>query len=157
MFRCWWFPPEAATRQVVSETVSLRDLAATVVDVVDQGAGSPFPGHSLARFWNLTSAAAIFHDASPGSALAKLILPSIPSSRDSSGLPRTSWPRAGLTPGEWSYIRHEGDGREELFHLRRGRQGAAKPGQRSRHRADARSDAGSPRSNHGRTALADAV
>ena len=46
-------------------------------------------------------------------------LPSIPSSRDSLRLPKTSWPRAGLTEGDWSYIRHEGDGREELFHLRR--------------------------------------
>ena len=36
---------------VVDETVSLRDLPATIVDLVGQGNGSPFPGDSLARFW----------------------------------------------------------------------------------------------------------
>ena len=45
-------PGGAATKQVVKEAVSLRDLAATIVDVTGQAAGSPFPGRSLARFWN---------------------------------------------------------------------------------------------------------
>ena len=51
-------PGGATTKQVVNETVSLRDLAATVVDVIGQEAASPFPGKSLARFWDRTSAAA---------------------------------------------------------------------------------------------------
>lgn len=37
--------------QVVSEPVSLRDLAATVVDLAGQAAGAPFPGGSLAACW----------------------------------------------------------------------------------------------------------
>ena len=45
-------PGGSATRRVVKETVSLRDLAATVVDVLDLESGSPFPGESLARFWD---------------------------------------------------------------------------------------------------------
>ena len=45
-------PGGGATKQVVKETVSLRDLAATIVDVAGLEAGSPFPGVSLARFWN---------------------------------------------------------------------------------------------------------
>ena len=44
-------PGGSATKQAVREVVSLRDLAATIVDVVGQQAGSPFPGVSLARFW----------------------------------------------------------------------------------------------------------
>ncbi len=36
---------------VVDETVSLRDLPATIVDLAGQANGSPFPGESLARFW----------------------------------------------------------------------------------------------------------
>ena len=36
---------------VVRETVSLRDLPATVIDLVGLENGSPFPGRSLARFW----------------------------------------------------------------------------------------------------------
>ena len=35
----------------VDEFVSLRDLPATVVDVIGLGRGSPFPGRSLARSW----------------------------------------------------------------------------------------------------------
>lgn len=37
--------------RTVGEGVSLRDLAATVVDQLGLAAGSPFPGQSLARFW----------------------------------------------------------------------------------------------------------
>ena len=37
--------------RVVPETVSLRDLPATVVDLLDLEAGAPFPGASLARLW----------------------------------------------------------------------------------------------------------
>ena len=44
-------PGGSATKQAVKEPVSLRDLAATIVDVVGLQAGSPFPGVSLARFW----------------------------------------------------------------------------------------------------------
>ena len=33
------------------ETVSLRDLPATIVDLVGLEAGSPFPGRSLAELW----------------------------------------------------------------------------------------------------------
>ena len=35
--------------------VSLRDLSATVVDLLDYGQGSPFPGRSLARYWDTAS------------------------------------------------------------------------------------------------------
>ncbi len=38
--------------RIVTETVSLRDLPATIVDVLGSSAGSAFPGFSLARFWN---------------------------------------------------------------------------------------------------------
>ncbi len=36
---------------IVSETVSLRDLPATIVDLTGQGTRAPFPGRSLARLW----------------------------------------------------------------------------------------------------------
>ena len=32
-------------------------------------------------------------------------------------MPRRLWPLGALKEGEWSYIRREGDVREELFHL----------------------------------------
>ena len=36
---------------IVRETVSLRDLPATIVDLTGQGTRAPFPGRSLARLW----------------------------------------------------------------------------------------------------------
>ena len=45
-------PPGGVAGRVVKETVTLRDLAATIVDVLDLEAGSPFPGASLARYWD---------------------------------------------------------------------------------------------------------
>ena len=71
--------------------------------------------------------------------------------------PESSWPLGGLKDGEWSYIRHEGDQREELFRLRRRRQGAAQPGRRSYREAGARADASNPGPNHGWATLAAAV
>src|SRR5262245_41948123 len=44
---------------VVRETVSLRDLPATIVDPVDLADGAPFPGRSLARFWFDPATAAV--------------------------------------------------------------------------------------------------
>jgi arylsulfatase A-like enzyme len=45
-------PSEAAHGMTVSEPVSLRDVAATVVERLGVAAGSPFPGRSLAHFWS---------------------------------------------------------------------------------------------------------
>ncbi len=110
-------PGGSATKQVVTETVSLRDLAATIVDVLGLRASSPFPGSSLARFWDGTQPAALPARASSDSALAEVV-PNDPTNLDSSGLPKKAWPLGALVEGEWSYIRHEEDHREELFHLR---------------------------------------
>ena len=43
-------PPARHARRFVSETVSLRDLAATVAEILNLNTGSPSPGQSLARF-----------------------------------------------------------------------------------------------------------
>ena len=110
-------PGVGATKQVVKETVSLRDLAATIVDVLGLEAGSPFPGYSLARFWDRTSRVAPPQRASSDPALAEVI-PIDPLDGASRGLSKKIWPLGSLNEGEWSYIRREGDLREELFHLR---------------------------------------
>ncbi len=36
---------------------------------------------------------------------------------DSSPLAKENWPLAALVEPDWSYIRRDGDAREELFHL----------------------------------------
>ncbi len=43
--------PGAPAGQVVASPVSLRDLPATVVDLLGLSAGSPLPGRSLAAYW----------------------------------------------------------------------------------------------------------
>jgi arylsulfatase A-like enzyme len=109
-------PPGTPIRPVVTETVSLRNLAATIADIAGRGADSPFPGATLARAWRPTSGAPGGDGAGEG-ALAELIPNEtlVPKGSDS---PRRPWPLAALTEGGWSYIRREGEVREELYHLR---------------------------------------
>ena len=45
-------PSGGHSASVVRETVSLRDLPATIVDLAGLAAGAPFPGRSLARLWS---------------------------------------------------------------------------------------------------------
>ncbi len=112
-------PGGKASKQVIKEAVSLRDLAATIADVAGQAPGSPFPGHSLARFWDRPLPASSPTDRSSDPALAEVVPnPNDPSNRDSSGLPKPTWPLGALKDAEWSYIRREGAVLEQLFHLR---------------------------------------
>src|SRR5262249_54915570 len=46
--------PGAPPGRVVTAPVTLRDLTATVVDLLGLSAGSPFPGRSLAAHWTST-------------------------------------------------------------------------------------------------------
>jgi arylsulfatase A-like enzyme len=45
-------PKGVPANRVVAEPVSLRDVPATVVDLLSLGRDAPFPGRSLARFWD---------------------------------------------------------------------------------------------------------
>jgi arylsulfatase A-like enzyme len=109
-------PPGTPIQPVVAETASLRNLAATLVDLAGWGADSPFPGASLARMWRPSSR-------SPGnaragdSALAEVV-PNETLDGRTSDSSRRPWPLAALTEGGWSYIRREGAVLEELYHLR---------------------------------------
>ncbi len=103
--------------RVVSDTVSLRDLAATIADVVGLGAGSPFPGSSLARFWNGSRGAVPEAPVASDSALSEVVPLDRRNPDPSKGQTRR-WPIAALTENDWAYIRREGDVREELFWLR---------------------------------------
>ena len=98
--------------------MSLRDLAATIVDVLGFQAGSPFPGESLARFWNGSSSTTSAKAAAADPVLSEVVPLDVirPGSLAMALKPR--WPLAALTDGDWTYIRREGDVREELFHLR---------------------------------------
>jgi arylsulfatase A-like enzyme len=109
-------PGGSATKQSVQEPVSLRDLAATIVDVVGQDAGSPFPGVSLARFWKRPSPGALIQPQSASPSLAEVV-PHDVHKRDYWGIPQQLFPLGAVKEKDWSYIRREGNVREELFHL----------------------------------------
>ena len=108
-------PASRPLQSSVNETVSLRDLAATIVDLSGDRSKSHFPGTSLTRFW----------DASPGAtqtggdhAIAEVV-PNEFLDPDPAKSSEPGWPLGALKQNGWAFIRRERDGREELYHLRR--------------------------------------
>ena len=112
--------PPHGTRlsRVIDEPVSLRDLAATVVDLTGLEASSPFPGESLRRFWDAAYATSPADPPAPSRALAEVVPNDPLLNPDRSRSLEPHWPLAALTDGDWAYIRREGEVHEELFHLR---------------------------------------
>ena len=110
-------PRDSAIKHTVKETVSLRDLAATIVDVAGLDAGSPFPGVSLARFLKPPARAAEVQPPSASPALAEVV-PYDRLNYNIWGVAKQLSPLGAVKENEWSYIRCEQDRREELFHLR---------------------------------------
>ena len=102
-----------ATGLAVRDPVSLRDIAATIVELAGLATGSPFPGDSLTRFWKNPSPAS--GGAQPAS-LSELV-PNDPNNRSYWGLPASLPPRASLKDSEWSYMRREVEVGEQLYHL----------------------------------------
>ncbi len=106
------FPAGAPSGVSISAPVSLRDLAATVVDRVGLGKNSPFPGRTLARFWDQAPEPS---DPRAQPVLSELI-------RGAKRDPHIKWPPAlrgrmqSLVADGNTYIRN-GDGSEELYDL----------------------------------------
>jgi arylsulfatase A-like enzyme len=96
---------------VVAEPVSLRDIPATIVDLLGLGREAPFPGRSLARTWREAPGA-------PGRAAEPLLMESskpmflVNEGRE----PAAKGPLKSLVGGRMHYIR-AGDGSEELYNL----------------------------------------
>jgi arylsulfatase A-like enzyme len=97
--------------------VSLRDIPATIVDLVGMQSESPFPGSSLTRFWQRTSSVP---PADPGrhDQVISEVVPLDPLDPNPPRDRERRWPVGALTEGDWTYIRREGEVREELYHLR---------------------------------------
>ncbi|MGC8643712.1 MAG: sulfatase family protein, partial [Isosphaeraceae bacterium] len=109
------------SRPVVSETVSGRDLPATVVDLLGLEADAPFPGASLARLWEKPPAAGTIEPPiSPTSPPLSEVVPTNPLDPDPAKVleDRRAW--GSLVEGDLIYIRirDEEIDREELFDLR---------------------------------------
>jgi arylsulfatase A-like enzyme len=97
------------------ESVSLRDLAATLLDLTGSGT-SGFPGESLTTYWT-GSAAENRGDSLVLSEVDRAL-------EDPSWYPAAKGPMKSLISGRLHYIRNFGDGREELYDV------AADPGER---------------------------
>jgi arylsulfatase A-like enzyme len=112
-------PTGKGAPRVVTETVSLRDLPATIVDLAGLADGSPFPGRSLARFWGGSgeSRSPSTHDREPDIAVSELFEPN-PTNPSRGRSPAVHGPLVSAARDGYVYIRNEGDGKEELFHER---------------------------------------
>jgi arylsulfatase A-like enzyme len=96
---------------VVSQTVSLRNLPATIVDLVGLGNNSPFPGHSLASLWGASGP----RSGDDGDdILSELPSPS-PGDPSHGRSPARRGPLVSLAEGDLVYIRNERDASEELY------------------------------------------
>ncbi len=111
-------PPSGMdTSRVVGETVSLRDLPATIVDLAGLGAGSPFPGASLARFWRKPSSGNGDGSRDNEPVVSELRFPNPILPDQGRGL--QPWgPLISLAHDRFIYIRNERDGSEQLFDQR---------------------------------------
>jgi arylsulfatase A-like enzyme len=101
-------PGRKPAKRVVTSPISLRDLPATVVDLLGFG-GSPFPGRSLARYWQEKSAGATADSAQDEFLLSE-------TADELSRNPPASTPARALAHRGKVYIRNK-DGREELYDL----------------------------------------
>jgi arylsulfatase A-like enzyme len=108
-------PTRSQSQGEVSETVSLRNLPATIVELVGLGANSPFPGPSLANLWRRSSP-------DPGSVTIDGVISELtgpnPSDPNEGRSPAKRGPLISLAEDDFVYIRNEGDGAEELFNER---------------------------------------
>ncbi len=110
-------PPGTRIQPVVTETVSLRDLAATIAEIAGLDNGSPFPGTSMVRLWRPTPRRKRADDPREPS-LAELV----PNETLGPHVSDPTWrpsPMASMTVAGWSYIRRGGVPREELYDLAR--------------------------------------
>jgi arylsulfatase A-like enzyme len=106
--------PGAPAGRSVNDPASLRDLPATVVDLLGLSNGSPFPGRSLAAGWSDASDRPPSAPASP--ALAEQADESVWRTQTKNG-PAQPHFRMSLVAAAQHYIR-DGIGTEKLFDLR---------------------------------------
>jgi len=109
-------PAGSHSQADVREPVSLRDLPATIVDLVGLGVDSPFPGQSLARFWRGSSAPGGAPVA--GEAIISELADRNPANPNQGRSPASRGALVSLADGDFVFIRNQGDGSEELFNER---------------------------------------
>lgn len=106
--------PSVPHGKQVDRPVGLRDLPATVLDLLGWGPSSPFPGRPLARFWTASPG-----DERPDAApiLSETTVEHVARNARSQ-VPAQRGTMRALAEGTYTYIRN-GDGSEELYDLDR--------------------------------------
>jgi arylsulfatase A-like enzyme len=99
---------------IVGETVSLRDLPATIVDLLGLRAGSPFPGKSLVAFWQNPLSGNVRFSREDDPVVSELTNPN-PLRPNRGRSPASRGPLISLADDNFVYIRNDGDGSEQLF------------------------------------------
>jgi arylsulfatase A-like enzyme len=105
-------PKGPSAGRIVAEPVSLRDIPATIADMLGLGGDAPFPGRSLARFWSGNPNGT---GLSPEPLLMETDKPLVLMNEGRE--PAAKGPMKSLVAGGMHYIR-SGDGSEELYSLR---------------------------------------
>jgi arylsulfatase A-like enzyme len=105
-------PSRRPSGSIVGKAVSLRDLPATIVDLIGLGSASPFPGRSLARLWHDPRSEDRVDLADD--VMSELRRPN-PADPNRGRSPANRGPLHSLADGGFLYIWNEGDGTEELF------------------------------------------
>jgi arylsulfatase A-like enzyme len=107
-------PVGARTTGVVRESVSLRNLPATILDLTGLKEGSPFPGRSLADLWR--------HHSQAGPIATDVVISELPKPHpfdpNRGRSPARRGPLVSVAEDEFVYIRNRGDGTEELYNER---------------------------------------
>lgn len=106
-----FLPQSAHAGQVVDRAASLRDIPATVVDLLNLETESPFPGASLSRFWSAES-----ESQDPETPVLVEVLLREKISRNLDRPPAWRGPMRGIVAENRAYIRNA-DGREELYDI----------------------------------------
>jgi arylsulfatase A-like enzyme len=101
------FPGRVPAAKRIQTPVSLRDLPATVVELLDVREGAPFPGVSLVRYWQTST--------TPGVPLDRPVLSEVTRvSRQRDWYPVSKGDMKSVVFRNLHYIRN-GDGSEELY------------------------------------------
>ncbi len=110
-------PSGLSPSSVVGETVSLRDLPATIVDLLGLGAGSPFPGKSLVTFWRNPPSPNGLSPREDLPVFSELTTPN-PLRPNRGRSPASTGPLIAVADNQFVYIRNQRDGSEQLFEER---------------------------------------
>jgi arylsulfatase A-like enzyme len=105
-------PGERVSRNVIPGPVSLRDIPATVLDVLKTRGTAPFPGASLASHWRSTQAG---EPVKTSPAFSEVSL-RMGVSHNPNRPPAWRGPMQALALGNRAYV-HNADGTEQLFDL----------------------------------------